>query len=79
MRTGELLVRLPNADQIRRIREGIWLDGSPLTYAKLLAYAKAKESSMQALAAARDCPLPHNPDRKALDELCAQLIEEVTP
>ncbi len=79
MRTGELLVRLPNAEQIRRIREGVWLDGSPLTYAKLLAYAKSKESSMQALATSGDCPLPRNPDRKALDELCAQLIEETTP
>jgi predicted nucleotidyltransferase len=75
MRTGTLTVRLPNADKIRAIRDGVWLDGSPITYDKIVAYVKQKEIELQQLYISKECVLPKEPDRKTLDELCIEIVK----
>jgi len=74
MRTGTLQVRLPDADKVRAIRDGIWFDGTEITYEKVMEFVKQKELDMQALYKSPECPLPKEPDRKALDELCIELV-----
>lgn len=76
MRTGELQVRLPDAQKIRAIRDGVWLDGTPITYEKLVEYVKQKELDMQQLYDSPACPLSKQPDRKALDELCIEVTRK---
>ena len=74
MRTGDLHVRLPDASKVRGIRDGLWLDGTPITYEKVKKYVVDKEVEMQTLYKSPDCPLPKEPDRKALDELCIEIV-----
>jgi hypothetical protein len=74
MKNGTLEVRLPHADKIRASRDGTWLDGTEATYEKLKAFADEREREMQALYKSDDCPLPKEPDRKALDELCIEIV-----
>ena len=76
MRTGNLVVRPDNADDLRRIRQGIWLDGSPITYEAVVAFAKEAEDRMQTLYASPDCPLPKAPDAPTMDLLCMTIFKE---
>lgn len=77
MRTGKLLVRLPNAEDVRRIRSGIWLDGQPVRYEAVEEFAQEAEQRMQALYESPDCPLAKIADANAIDELCMKLVEQV--
>lgn len=75
MKTGELKIRLDNAEQIRKIRSGIWLDGTDISYDKIKEYAVQKENEMKELY--DNCSvLPKEPDRKKLDELCISIVEK---
>lgn len=76
MRTGMVQVRLPDAAKVRAIRDGVWFDGTELTYEKVMEFVKQKELDMQTLYNSPECPLPKEPNRKALDELCIQIVEE---
>lgn len=74
MRKGELLVRLPDAEKVRAIRDGIWFDGEAATYEKVKQFVTQKEQEMQAMYTSKECLLPKEPDRKALDELCIEVV-----
>lgn len=65
--TGEVLVRRPDRDELLAIRQGAW------SFDRLREWALAEDAAMDALAKAS--PLPHAPDRKALDALCVELVE----
>ena len=63
---GAVLVRRPDADELRAIRAGAW------SYDVLLAGAEALAAEVRAAAAAS--VLPDAPDDLALDALCADLV-----
>lgn len=75
MQTGTLTVRLPNAADIRRIRSGIWLDGTPVQYEVVEEFAQTAEKRMQELYESKDCPLAKVADANRIDQLCMELIE----
>jgi len=77
LRTGTFTTRRTNAQQLRAIREGVWLDGTPITYEKVVAFAEQKQAELKAFANSQDCTLPKEPDRKMLDELCIELVHSV--
>lgn len=66
--TGEVLVRRPDREELLAIREGAW------SFDRLREWAAAEDAALDALAKAS--PLPHAPDRKALDALCVTLVDE---
>jgi uncharacterized protein len=65
---GEVVVRRPDREELLAIRNGAW------TYETLVAWAKREDTELEALVATS--PLPSSPDRKALDALCVELVEE---
>lgn len=67
METGKVQVRRPDREELLAIRNGAW------SYERLLAWAEAAEKEMDALYPSS--PLPHSPDRKALDALCVEMVE----
>ena len=64
---GAVRVRRPDRDELLAIREGAW------PFEQLRAWAVAEDAAMEGLAKAS--PLPHAPDRHALDALCVSLVE----
>jgi hypothetical protein len=67
LETGKVQVKRPDREELLAIRNGAW------SYEQLLAWAEAAEKEMDELY--RSSPLPHAPDRKALDALCVELVE----
>jgi uncharacterized protein len=67
LRDGEVIVRRPDAEELRAIRAGAW------TYDELIARAEALGADVAA--AARGSPLPERPDTVRLDSLCAEIVE----
>jgi hypothetical protein len=69
--TGQLHVdrRGRDADELLAIRRGAW------TYEKLEEFAEAIDRRMDVLYKDPKCPLPHEPDRKAIDRACARIVE----
>ncbi len=65
---GTVNVRRPDRDELLAIRQGAW------PFEQLAAWARAEDAAMEALAKAS--PLPHGPDRTALDAACVALVEE---
>jgi hypothetical protein len=78
MTKGTLTVRRPEAKQLIAIRkEGIWLDGTPITFDKfddIVAWTKAKEEVLFALYHSDACPLPKKPDMLELEKLCIEIV-----
>lgn len=62
---GEVLIRRPDADELRGFLQG------SMPYEELLAWAEAEDRALVELAATS--PLPRAPDRVALDELCQEI------
>ncbi len=65
--TGEVRVGRPDRDELLSIREGAW------SFDRLREFVAAEDAALDALAKAS--PLPHAPDRKALDALCVSLVD----
>ncbi len=64
---GVVRVKRPDAAEILAVRNGAW------SYEKLLAFAEQQNAELETLLATS--PLPRSSDRKALDELCQELVE----
>jgi predicted nucleotidyltransferase len=64
---GRVLVRRPDAAELRAIRDGAW------SYEALVDYAERMDRALEPLV--ERSPLPHSPDRAALDRLCIELVE----
>ena len=66
--TGEVCVRRPDAQELLAIRNGAW------SYDRLIGWAKEQDARMNELYSSS--PLPHSPDRKAINELCMELMDD---
>ena len=65
--TGKYVVRRPDAEELKAIRNGAW------TYEQLIDFAAKEDASLSELAKA--CTLiPDKPNRKLLDDVCTNLI-----
>ena len=64
---GKVIVKRPDAKELLRIREGDW------DYHKLVEWAEIQDKELEVLV--KSSPLPHTPDRKKLDILCAEMVE----
>jgi hypothetical protein len=64
---GEVIVRRPDAEELRAIRNGAW------SYDQLVTWARGEDEALEALY--RGSPLPREPDRAAIDRLCVELTE----
>lgn len=65
---GKVLVKRPDAEELKAIRFGAW------TYEKLIEWADAQEAEMEELY--HKSPLPKEPRRVELDKLCQEITEE---
>lgn len=65
---GKVLVKRPDAEELKAIRSGAW------TYEKLIEWADAQEAEMEELY--HKSPLPKEPRRVELDKLCQEITEE---
>jgi len=65
---GKVIVRRPDAQELRAIRDGAW------SFDELERFAQESDAALDAIEARS--PLPKSPDREALDELCCTLVEE---
>lgn len=65
---GRVIVRRPDAEELRSIRDGAW------SFDELERFAQESDAALDSIEARS--PLPKSPDREALDELCCALIEE---
>lgn len=66
--TGRYLVRRPDAEELLAIRGGAW------TYDQLVDFAEREDRALTELA--KTSPLPREPDRRRLDDLCAEIVRE---
>jgi hypothetical protein len=66
---GEVIVKRPDADELLAIRNGAW------TYEKLITWAEEQEHLMDDLYRTSTA-VPKEPNRKALDALCVEVMEE---
>lgn len=65
---GEVWVRRPDAAELLEIRGGAW------SYDRLMSWAREQDARMNEIYAASS--LPREPDRKAIGDLCIDLVEE---
>jgi len=65
---GRVLVMRPDAAELNAIRDGAW------SYDKLMSWAKEEDLSL--IEVGRTSPLPKQPDRQALDEICQELVAQ---
>lgn len=68
LRTGKVLVKRPDREELLAVRSGAW------KYEDLLAYASNMDAQMSA--AEQVSPLPKRPDRNKLDALCIKVTEQ---
>lgn len=64
---GKIIVRRPDADELLAIRNGAW------EYDRLVEWAERQDTEMDELA--KTSPLPHQPNRVALDALCRDIVQ----
>jgi predicted nucleotidyltransferase len=69
LRTGKVIVKRPDAEELLAIRNGAW------SYDKLVEWAEAKDELLNKLYKESDV-LPREPDRDYLDQLCCELAED---
>lgn len=67
LREGKVKVRRPDAEELIAIRNGAW------TYDQLIDWASLQEKLFEE--AARDSTLPEEPNLRAINNLCVELIE----
>lgn len=65
---GKVYVRRPDAEELLQIRAGAW------SYEELVAWAMAQDTELYEVM--KTSPLPVQPDRKRIDALCLELIED---
>ncbi len=70
IRDGEVIVKRPDAEELSAIRMGIW------SYDELILWADRIERKIDAIYKNNISPLPKAPNRKKIDELCIEIIEE---
>lgn len=70
MKTGDLKVWLEDNRLIKEVRAGEW------SYEKLLKWAEEKESELDAIYKNKEYVIPHKVDRKKINDLCVEIIEE---
>lgn len=64
---GKVHVKRPDAEELLRIREGLW------TYEQMVEYAESMDKKMDEAVASS--PLPWAPNRELLDSLCIEISE----
>lgn len=67
--TGKVIVKRPDAEELLAIRNGAW------TYDELITWAEDMDAKLTRLYT-ESTVLPKQPDRKFLDRLCVELVEE---
>ena len=67
LETGEVIVKRPDAEELKAIRNGAW------SYEKLIAWAEEQEAGMDALYA--KSTLPKAPNRGKIDQLLVEIVE----
>jgi predicted nucleotidyltransferase len=65
---GKVIVKRPDAEELLSIRHGAW------SYEKLIEWSDAQDLELTQLA--KESKLPNAPDRKKLDDLCVEIVEE---
>ena len=65
---GIVRVRRPDAEELLRIRAGEW------DYHKLVEWAERQDAELEELM--KISKLPNTPDRKGIDALCVEMVEE---
>lgn len=70
LKTGKLQVKRPDAEELLSIRDGAW------SYERLIQEADTLEQEANALYDSKACPLPHHPDKKKLDAILCDLVEQ---
>ncbi len=65
---GKVIVRRPDAEELKAIRRGAW------TYPQMLAFAERENAALAELA--RDSTLPDDPDYETLNAICIRIVEE---
>ena len=66
--TGKVIVFRPDREELKEIRNGSW------SYEEVEEYAENMEKKSRSLV--DSSPLPKEPDRKFLNQLCVEIIEE---
>ena len=69
LETGRVVVKRPDAEELLGIRNGDW------PFDKLVEWAEREDLALEEVA--RTSPLPHGPDRSALDALCIRMVEKM--
>lgn len=67
---GKVIVKRPDAEEIRAIRNGFW------TYDQLIEWCKKQEEEMDDIYRNKKYVIPKKPDMNKLDALCQELIKE---
>jgi hypothetical protein len=71
LETGKVIVKRPDREELLAIRNaGIW------SYEQIVEYAEKMDAELTAFYASGKSPLPKEPNRVLLDNLCTQLVEE---
>lgn len=65
---GKVIVKRPDREELLAIRGGAW------SYDRLIEWAEGQDAALDDIY--KSSPLPHAPDRAALDRLCISLVEE---
>lgn len=69
LETGKFKVKRDDAEELLAIKNGAW------TYEQLINFADKEESYLNELY--KTSTIPHEPDRKFINELCMEMIEEI--
>jgi predicted nucleotidyltransferase len=67
--SGQVRVRRPDAEELLAIRRGAW------SYETLMEWARKQDAELEACY--KSSPLPHSPDRKAIDALCVRIVDSM--
>jgi len=77
MATGKLIVRRPDAKELLDIRNGTWIDGTPIrpdTFEVIEKWAEDEEARIRKIYDSPDCPLPKKPPADKINDLCKELM-----
>lgn len=69
LETGRVIVKRPDADELLAIRHGAW------SFEQLVEWAEREDTALTEVA--KSSALPHSPDRKKLDAVCARIVESM--
>lgn len=69
LETGRVLVKRADREELLAVRNGAW------TYEQLVEWAANEDKALNEVYGRS--PLPHSPDRAALDRLCVEIVESM--